>query len=226
MPDNYYWALMRVLTDMNYQETCPVLLTFLRDNIGLRGEAAICLKTLTGEDLGENYADWYQHIHGERPEGEEDNKENDNSSISVDPHSRTMDDWLEFCRSAMIQEAEEVTLEQDYIHLRIKLGNRYQQLLAHFKEEQDESGRPAVLLYTQAGIFPDDQIQPRLPDLQERIELGDLSLEQQDENSYALCLRHYMPLDLLMEATLHDAVKKLTAAADSLEKELTDSDRI
>jgi hypothetical protein len=226
MPDNYYWALMRVLTEMNHQEACPVLLAFLKDNIGLRGEAAMCLQTMTGEDYGENYSDWYQHVYGERPEGEANNEEEDNSSISVEPHSRTMDDWHEFCRSAMIQDAEDVSLEEDYIHMRIKLGDRHQQLLAHFKDEQDEGGRPAVMLYTQAGIFPDEQIQAQIPDLQEQIEIGELSLEQQDENSYALCLRHYMALDLLMEATLQDAAKKLAAAADSLEKELTDSDRI
>jgi hypothetical protein len=226
LPSNMRWAVLSLCASWRYREAAPALLALARDDRGLYNEALRALQTITGFDIGDDLEEWEraladpdgyaarQATGDQSPESEEDEEEEENEEEAYNLFRRALADLTSEFRWE----------DEGYLYMRFELpGGRKQQMVATF-HATDPSGNQMATVYTECG-----PAEPQIRELIRRrnvtVKYGKFVLDGEGDDQKVV-MREMIPIHHLTVELIRELVPSMANDADSLENELTHSDRI
>jgi hypothetical protein len=200
-------------------------LQLARDDRGLYNEAIRALQTITGLDIGDDLEEWKkalenpadyaaQQAAGRQMSGDEEEEEDEDEEEAYNLFRRALSDLT----------SEFKWEEEGYLYMRFELpGGRKQQMVATFSAT-DPSGNPMATIYTECGPA-EAQINDLIRRRNVTMKYGKFILQGEGE-AQKVVMREIIPIHHLTEDLVREVVPSMAAEADSLEHELTHSDRI
>jgi hypothetical protein len=240
-PLNARWAAIKLVGQYGYIEAVSDLLNITRTNLNLRGESCRALEQITGKELGEDIEAWERELNPDAPKMEaadEPPAENPESTAfaeiapaeaaeaaapaeSAAPPANPI---LDLVTRALQKAAQEISWDEDgdyaLVRMPLKQGRKQQMAI------MEEDGVPPTLkIYTECGAAPKNA-----KDLvcQRNLTLhhGKFVIETDESGQGKIVMEERQALVLMNAELLRETVLAMAQAADDLEYELTQSDRI
>ncbi|MBT3375664.1 MAG: HEAT repeat domain-containing protein [Lentisphaerae bacterium] len=223
-PENARWAGITLLGDMKCEQAVPLLVSLLRDDLPLRGEAHRALVQISGQDAGEDADAWETSL----ANCPEDAEAVEAGGESVPSGEEGVSD-LELCRRAVGDVATKLSWEgtddEGYAYIRLPLKEgRKQQMIVTF-DEMDDDERPLATIYTECGPATPEAVQA-MSRWNVTLRYGTFVVEESAEGQQKVVMRHQTLKSGLLPESLRTILLTMAREADGLEFEITQSDQI